>query len=79
MLNPDFLSAFFVIISIIIFIIIEGFFVKIAVKRVIQWNKNNNSPVITVKARIIGKRIKVSGNNTFIHHSSPITIYYVAF
>ena len=56
-----------------------------AIKGIAQWNKNNNSPVLTVDVKIVAKRIAVShhthhhADNTAMHHSSSSTTYYITF
>ncbi len=46
-----------------------------------EWNRNNNSPVLTVDARVVAKRTSVShhhrGGDMRHHHTS--TSYYVTF
>ena len=63
-------------------IVIVGFIVT-AVRGISTWNKNNNSPRLTVNAEIIAKR-----QNTDVHHhnnsnggmhTSTSTTYYVTF
>ena len=58
-------------------------FITAAVKNIAQWNKNNNSPRLTVPAVIVAKRTNVSrhrhggaGNH---HHYHTSTTYYVTF
>ena len=65
----------------IMFIIIFGIIIFIVIKGITQWNKNNNSPLLTVNAKIITKRIAVNHhihhleNNTAMHTSSTTTYY----
>lgn len=72
----------------IVFIFVIGMFIAIAVKGISQWNKNNNSPRLTVDALVVAKRQNVShhrhahaGDITGAHgyHSSASTTYYVTF
>lgn len=69
----------------IIFAIVIGMFIVIAVKGISQWNKNNHSPRLTVPATIVAKRTNVSRHHhhnhhgTGMHHSSTSTTYYVTF
>lgn len=44
----------------IIFFCVLGTMVYIFVKNISTWNKNNNSPRLTVAAKIVAKRTKVS-------------------
>ena len=67
----------------IVFIIVIGMFVVTAIKGIGQWNKNNNSPRLTVPATVVAKRTNVShhnhaGTNSHHHHSTSTT-YYVTF
>lgn len=46
-----------------------------------EWNRNNNSPRLTVPARVVSKRMDVSGNFGGDHgsYTSTSTVYYVTF
>ena len=66
----------------LVFILVIGIFIVTAVKGISQWNKNNNSPRLTVPATVVAKRTNVShhhggANNHHHHHTS--TSYYVTF
>lgn len=66
----------------ITFVIVIGTFIVTAVRGIGQWNKNNNSPRLTVPAVVVAKRTNVSrhhhgGANGHHHHTS--TTYYVTF
>ena len=67
----------------IVFIIVIGMFVVTAIKGIGQWNKNNNSPRLTVPATVVAKRTNVSHHNhagtNGHHHHSTSTKYYVTF
>ena len=67
----------------IVFIIVIGMFVVTAIKGIGQWNKNNNSPRLTVPATVVAKRTNVSHHNNAgtngHHHHSTSTTYYVTF
>ena len=68
----------FEVLFFLVFFVILGFFICMAVKGIIQWNKNNNSPRLTVDALITGKRISV----THHHNNDAVTsstAYYVTF
>lgn len=67
----------------LVFLIIIGTFIATAVKGIGQWNKNNNSPKLTVPATVVAKRANVShhrhgGVNDHQHYSTS-TSYYVTF
>lgn len=67
----------------IIFVFIIGVFIFTFIKGISQWDKNNHSPVLTVDAKIVAKRMDVSHH----HHNtgdgamytSTSTDYYVTF
>ena len=67
----------------LVFILVFGMFIFIAVKGISQWNKNNHSPRLTVPATVVAKRTNVShhhhGGNNGMHHTSHSTTYYVTF
>lgn len=67
----------------IMFIVVIGMFIATAVKGIGQWNKNNNSPRLTVTATVVAKRTNISrhrhsGANDH-HHYHTSTTYYVTF
>ena len=62
------------------FVLVFGIIVFSAIKGIFQWNKNNNSPRLTVPVTIVSKRQDVHrhhNHNTHLHHTS--TTYYVTF
>ena len=67
----------------LVFILVVGMFVVTAVRGIRQWNKNNNSPRLTVPATIVAKRTNVTRHHHndagghYHHHTS--TTYYVTF
>lgn len=67
----------------IVFVLVIGTFVVTAVKGIGQWNKNNNSPRLTVPAVVVAKRTNVShhhhGGVNEHHHHHTSTTYYVTF
>ena len=69
----------------LVFILVFGMFIVIAVKGISQWNKNNHSPRLTVPATIVAKRTNVSSHHhhnhggTGMHHTTHSTTYYVTF
>lgn len=65
-----------------IFLIIVGTFIFMAVSGASQWHRNNQSPVLTVEARVVVKRTDVSRHHSgdsmnHMHHST--TWYYATF
>ena len=73
-------SAFGVMFT-IMFLLFVGVFVVIIVRGIGQWNKNNNSPRLTVPATVVSKRADVSHRHHAgeHHHSHTSTSYYVTF
>ncbi len=67
----------------IVFVLVIGTFIVTAVKGISQWNKNNNSPRLTVPATIVAKRMNVTrhhhGGANDLHHHHTSTTYYVTF
>lgn len=67
----------------IVFVLVISMFIVTAVRGIGQWNKNNNSPRLTVPATVVAKRTNVSrhrhsGANGHHHHHTSTT-YYVTF
>ena len=68
----------------LVFFLVIGVFVVTFIKGVMQWNKNNHSPRLTVGARVVAKRTNVShhhhhGTVDHVGHFSSSTTYYVTF
>ena len=71
----------------IIFIIVIGTIIFQAVRGIITWNSNNQSPIRSVEARVTSKRADIKRHNNVnhgpggIHHNHPSTstTYYVTF
>ncbi len=79
----DFFGMFEVVFFLMFFTIF-GIFVVTAVKGLMQWNKNNHSPRLTVDATIVAKRTNVSRHrhnnaNGVGGHTTTSTTYYVTF
>ena len=73
----------FSILFFVAFLFVFSMFVLIGLKTITEWNKNNNSPKLTVAATVIKKRNQVSNSdyldhNGMIHTTSSIS-YYVTF
>lgn len=79
----DFMSTVFPILFLIVFVIVIGTFVATGVRSFSTWNKNNNSPRLTVPARVINKRTEVGHTRHHHHdnhtHTYNYTNYYVTF
>ena len=67
----------------IVFVLVIGTFIVTTVKGIGQWNKNNNSPRLTVPATVVSKRTNVTrhhhGGANGHHHHHTSTTYYVTF
>ena len=68
----------------LVFFLVIGTFIAIAVKGIREWNKNNHSPRLTVPATVVAKRTNVSHHHhnhggTGMHHTTHSTTYYVTF
>ena len=65
----------------IMFVLVIGVFVVTFVRGIGQWNKNNNSPRLTVPVTVVSKRTNVSHHHSAgeHHHSHTSTSYYVTF
>lgn len=79
----DFMSTVFPILFLIVFVIVIGTFVATGVRSFSTWNKNNNSPRLTVPTRVINKRTQVGyrrHRGTSDHyHTHSYTNYFVTF
>jgi len=65
----------FEIIFFLVFAIVIGTFIFSFISEISQWNKNNQSPKLTVEARVATKREDVNGTMDAMHS----TWYYVTF
>ena len=67
----------------IVFVLAIGTFIVTAVQGIGRWNKNNNSPRLTVPATVVAKRTNVTrhhhGGTNGHHHHHTSTNYYVTF
>ena len=61
---------------IVIFVAVVGMLVVTAVRGAAAWSKNNDSPRLTVSARVVSKRTRVSGGSGDLMAS---TSYYATF
>lgn len=76
------IEALFPIVFITGFVVVIGAFVATGVKGISTWNKNNNSPRLSVHAKVVAKR-----NHTGVHHHThnghshrtTSSTYYVTF
>ena len=68
----------------LVFFLVMGVIIVTVVRAISEWNKNNNSPRLTVRASIVAKRTNVSRHHHHHGsghgmHSSTSTSYYVTF
>ena len=76
----------FNVIFTITFVVVIGIFIFVAVRGISRWNKNNNSPLLTVPVLVAAKRIDVTrrGNSGYMngsngYYTTSSTWYYVTF
>ena len=62
----------------LMFILVFGIIIVTIVRGIGQWNKNNNSPRLTVPATVVSKRTNVSHHH-HDHHTHHSPSYYVTF
>ena len=81
-------NAIFSIVPVIVvigFIVVVGIIVFRAINGSVEWSKNNKSPILTVAATVVAKRVAVSkhhhhhSNDMAMSHHSSHTIYFATF
>lgn len=77
----DFMFTFVPIMSMLIFGLVFGVIVASLVRSGKQWHKNNNSPRLTVDAKVLAKRHDVSHHRSAgeHHHYHTTNTYFVTF
>ena len=79
----DLMFNLFPIFFFIVFAIVIGTFIVTGVRSLKQWNHNNNSPRLTVDARVINKRTQVGYRRhrgaSDHYHTHSYTNYFVTF
>lgn len=79
----SFMETVFPIFFIIVFVIVIGTFVVTGARSLQRWNRNNQSPRLTVNARVVNKRTQVGHhhhrNASDHYHSHGYTNYFVTF
>jgi len=63
----------------LIFLAVLGVFTYTIVKGLVTWVKNNNSPRLTVDAKVVGKRLDVSHHHHNNGGSTSSTRYFATF
>ncbi len=87
MSNPFFGGIFFSIIpilTIVVFVVVFGLIIFRCIQGAKQWKKNNNSPVLTVPAKVVAKRTNVThhhhnGADNTGYMTTSSTTYYATF
>ena len=74
----DFGFGMFGVMFTLVFILVFGIIIVTLVRGIGQWNKNNNSPRLTVPATVVSKRTNISHHH-HDHHTHHSTSYYVTF
>ncbi len=80
----SFMPIFVMVMIVVTFILTIGLIIYAVASRAYHWNKNNNSPRLTVGATVLSKRTEVSyyhhhnnvGNNI---HRPSYTVHFVTF
>ena len=81
-------DAMFTIVPMIVaigFVVVIGLIIYRVIQGGIEWNRNNHSPVLSVDAKVVGKRMAVSHhhhnhvNNAAMSHHSSSTTYFATF
>ena len=76
----NFMFSVFPIIWGLMFLLIVGFMAFSIGKNIRQWNRNNNSPRLTVEAGVVSKRHDVSRHHSAgNHHHHTTNTYFVTF
>ena len=77
------METLFPIFFLIVFVVVIGTFVTAGVSSLRRWNRNNNSPRLTVNARVISKRTHVGHHShkgaSDHYHTHAYTNYFVTF
>lgn len=73
-----FFNSMFPIFFTIMFVIVIGTFIVVAVRGISEWSKNNNSPRLKVQAKVIAKRSCTSHHNTGPNGAMHMTTTYFA-
>lgn len=67
----------------VFFVMVAGIILYSIIQNIVQWEKNNQFPVLTVEAFLVAKRISVSHHNTVSDISAPVMMsfstYYLTF
>jgi hypothetical protein len=58
------------------FLLVFGMIIVNAIKGAMQWNKNNSTPMLTVSAKIVAKRLNVKNYSN--HHANEMSSSYMS-
>ena len=83
--DPGFYVTFSImqVIMLLVFVLVLGSIIVTLIRGVGEWNKNNQSPKLSVPAKVVSRRTAVShhhhhqGNG--MHHTHTATSYYATF
>lgn len=82
-MSSFFFDGAFTIMFTLTFVLIVGTIIMSLIRGISQWNKNNNSPRLTVNAKVVAKRTRIGRQHRTtvvgVSHSSGYTDYYVTF
>lgn len=78
----DTMATTFFVLFIIMFLIVISVFISVAVRGARRYSKNESSPILTVEAKVVGKRESLTrhmdGTGDHFHNNTRIS-YYVTF
>ena len=74
----SFMFSVFPIFFVIMFLLVFGMIIATMVRSIGQWNRNNNSPRLTVEATVVAKRDEIR-RHRHDNHTSTSTTYFVTF
>ena len=74
-----FFDSTFPVLFEIAFFGILAVFIAVAIRGLLQWNKNNHSPKLSVAARVVSKREDVSHHTSDDNMHTTYTHYYATF
>lgn len=63
------------------FLFVMGYMLIIMIRSILEWNKNNHSPRLTVEASVVSKRTRIRRRSVRIHNGihDTYTTYYATF
>ena len=71
------------VIMLLVFVLVLGSIIVTLIRGVGEWNKNNQSPKLSVPAKVVSRRTAVSRHHHYqgngMHHTHTATSYYATF